>query len=265
MKTYQIGILDSGVGGLSIWKEIKKRLPDYPTVYLADSLNCPYGEKTKDEIFDLSKRMVEFLLSKDVHLVVIACNTISVMCLDELRREFPTVHIVGTVPAIKKAAEVTKNGKIGIFSTYTTSQSRYLSNLITEHANHHRVIVKGNATLVPFIEKGDTASEALQKALLEELTFFQAEQIDTLVLGCSHFPFLRHIIEEKGNFKTILDSGEAIAREVKRHVDSRKKTNTFVKHAFYTTGEMEQFTETLRSLLKDDLSGKKHTVQKINL
>src|SRR5579872_6627153 len=117
MDTRPIGILDSGVGGLTVWTEILKQHPNESTLYIGDSKNAPYGDRSPEEIFQLAQQLIQFLLKKDVKLIVVACNVITTTSLDRLRNEFKGVAIVGTVPVVKKAAEVTKKRKIGILST----------------------------------------------------------------------------------------------------------------------------------------------------
>src|SRR6266480_7134956 len=135
MNNNPIGILDSGVGGLTVLQALVHELPHESAIYNGDSHNTPYGAKSEEEIYRLSKRLIEFLLKKEVKLIVIACNTITVTCLDKLRSEYPNVPIVGTVPVIKTAAEVSKNKRIGILSTTRTAQSTYQKRLIEEFAN----------------------------------------------------------------------------------------------------------------------------------
>src|SRR5581483_2839144 len=125
MNVRPIGIIDSGIGGLSIWNAIIRELPQESTTYLADSKNCPYGGRPIQEIHELATRLVRFLLGEQIKLLVIGCNSITVTCLDQLRIEFPQIPIVGTVPVVKTAAEVSKNKKIGILSTNATAKSFY--------------------------------------------------------------------------------------------------------------------------------------------
>ena len=134
MSSDSIGVIDSGLGGLSIWRQIVKKLPKESTIYLADSKNCPYGSNSSEEIYQLSKKLVTFLVQKKVKLIVLACNTITVSCLDKLRKEFPKTPIIGTVPVIKTASEITKNNKIGVLSTARTARSKYQKKLIKTFA-----------------------------------------------------------------------------------------------------------------------------------
>lgn len=235
-----IGILDSGLGGLTVWKEIVRLLPHESTVYIADSQNAPYGAKSEEDIYHLSKKLIEFLLTKNVKLIVIACNTITVSSLDKLRNDYPDIPIVGTVPVVKTAVERTKNNRIGILSTTRTATSTYQQNLINEFAGECKVFVHGTDELVPLIEKGEMEGERITLALKKVLAEFQKEQVDTIALGCTHFPFLREEMQKiLGPNVTLLDSGGAIARQVKRVLEhnqalTKQQNSTY---AFFTTGD----------------------------
>lgn len=268
LPTGKIGILDSGVGGLSIWKEIVRKLPNESTIYLADSVNCPYGDKTPKEIYILAKRLVEFLLEKKVKLIVLACNTITVFCIDRLRSDFPQIPIVGTVPAVKTAAQMSKNKKIGILSTESTAKSNYQKGLIKKFAKDCFVINKGDSELVPYIEKGDTKSEKVKKILRDALEEFLTKGVDTITLGCSHFPFLKTQIQDiMGDKIKILDSGKAIARQVKRVLTNNNHLylSNNPSYTFYTTGNTEEFTQVSRRLLGRKISPSINEVHKVSL
>lgn len=240
-----IGVLDSGVGGLSVWSEIVKELPKESTVYIADSRNVPYGTKTAEEIHRLSRKLVQFLLKKDVKLIVVACNTITVTSLSKLRKEFPQIPIVGTVPVVKTAAEKTKKRKIGILSTVRTAESRYQKDLIEKFAKDLEVLNIGTDKLVPLIEKGDHV-KMIQIILQQELKPFVDARIDVLALGCTHFPLIKAKIQKiLGPKILILDSGPAIARQVKRVLEQNKilAANSLVRHYFYTTGDEKLYNK----------------------
>ena len=125
MNRNPIGIIDSGIGGLSVWKEIAALLTEESTIYVADAKNLPYGEKTEEEVYLLAKAMMRFLIDKDVKLIVIACNTITVSALDQFRKDFPSLPIIGTVPMVKTAATMSKSKRIGMLSTTRTAASSY--------------------------------------------------------------------------------------------------------------------------------------------
>lgn len=268
MNNQPIGILDSGVGGLSIWKEIIRTLPNEPTIYLADSMNCPYGDKTPKEIYILAKRLVEFLLEKKVKLIVLACNTITVFCIDRLRSDFPQIPIVGTVPAVKTAAEETKNRKIGILSTMATAKSAYQKDLIAKFAKGVKVINLGTNELVPFVERGELESKEVREILQKTLNKFSREEVNAIALGCSHFPFLKTQIQDiMGDKVKILDSGKAIARQVKRVLTNNNhlSLSNNPSYTFYTTGNTEEFTQVSKRLIGRKISPSINEVHKVSL
>ncbi len=263
MNNNPIGILDSGLGGLTIWKEVASLLPQESTVYIADSKNTPYGEKSEDAIYNLSKKLIELLLTKQVKLIVIGCNTITVASLDKLRKDFPQIPIVGTVPVVKTAAERTKNNRIGILSTTHTAESQYQKELIQKFANHCVVFNHGTDTLVPFVERGELEGEDVTNELISVLLKFQQEHVDTIALGCTHFPFLREKMQHiLGPTVTILDSGPAIARQVKRVLENNNAVavEQQPEYSFYTTGD----PVIAKKLLVGTIAGEKE-FQKISL
>lgn len=257
MQNRPIGILDSGLGGLTIWNEIVAQLPKESTVYIADSQNCPYGNKNQDQIYRLSKRLVEFLLEKDAKVIVVACNSITVTCLDKLRADFPKVPITGIVPVIKTAAEKTKNKKIGVLSTTRTTQSTYQKELIEKFAKECKVFTHGTDELVPLIENGELTGQKIDKVLRSVLEKFQKEQIDTLALGCSHFPLLNEKIRSiLGSGVMLLDSSGAVARQVNRVLERNSclvEPGNKQKHMFMTTGDIEPFKKISKVLGKGEL------------
>ncbi len=264
MNKNPIGILDSGIGGLSIWQEIIKKLPHESVIYLADSKNCPYGEKTSKEIYDLSRKMIKFLLKKKVKLIVIACNTITVVCLDKLRLDFPQIPIIGTVPVVKTASKMSKNGRIGILSTNQTAKSEYQKDLIKKFSKNLKVLNLGTDKLVPIVESGEKDKIQISKILEEELKPFIDFKIDALALGCSHFPFLKREMQKViGNKIKILDSSGAIARQTKRVILMEKLFSEYNKfnHSFYTTGDLKKF----KAIPKEHLKLKDVKFEKIKL
>jgi glutamate racemase len=263
MTNKPIGILDSGIGGLSVYQEIIALLPHESTMYIGDSALAPYGKLSEEVIFERSKKLVSFLLKKDVKLIVVACNTITVSCIARLREAFPEVPIIGTVPVVKTAATTTKAKSFGILSTTRTANSSYQRELIKQFAEGHRVINLGTDELVPLIENGILEGEQIDSVLQHVLKPFQEEHIDTLVLGCTHFPFIRNQMQKiLGKHVLILDSGEAIARQVKRILEE--------KHTEITEGEPKRAFVTTGDATKIDLIAKKNlgstiTTRKVTL
>lgn len=205
-----IGIFDSGVGGLSIWKEIHQLLPQESAIYLADSKNAPYGDKGKDEIVNLSIKNTEHLLSSGCKLIVVACNTATTNAISYLRTHY-SVPFIGIEPATKPAAIATKTGKIGILATKGTLASELFLNTSAKYRGEVEIIETIGTGLVAIIESGE-----VHKAipLLESYLNPMVEKgIDNLVLGCTHYPFLTDLIKEiVPEHINIIDSGEPVAR-----------------------------------------------------
>lgn len=247
-----IGVLDSGVGGLSIWRQIVQQLPSESTIFVADSKNCPYGGRSAKEIYKLAKPLVGFLASMNVKLIVLACNTITVHCLARFREDFPMIPIVGTVPIVKKAAEVSLTKRIGVLSTKATAKSANQKRLIEQFATGCKVINRGTDKLVPLVERAEVEGERVNILLQKELKTFIDGKTDTLALGCSHFPFL-HLAMQKilGPGVSILEPGEAIARQVRNILTSNETISEgkVATHQMYTTGIVKNFKEASEKLL----------------
>lgn len=240
MSSAPIGIIDSGLGGLTILKEIQLQLPHESLHYLGDTANCPYGSRSAADIYRLSHAMIDRLVEIGAKAVVIACNTISVTSIHQLRTDFPNLPIVGTAPAIKPAARISANRRIGILSTVATANSPYQAGLIAEFAGDCQVLNLGTNELVPRIERGAFATE-LPDVLSDVLRPFQEARVDVLVLGCSHYPLLRQEIQAiLGDGVTVLDSGAAIARQLFRVLVRQgieAPTDSRPDHAITTTSE----------------------------
>ena len=215
-----IGIFDSGVGGTSIWKEINQLLPGESTIYLADSRNAPYGEKSEDAILQLSIKNTEYLLSQNCKIIVVACNTASTNAFEYLR-SYVDVPFIGIVPAIKPAALQTKTGKVGVLATKGTLASSLFHHTTKLHASGIRVIEQEGAGLVALIEAGKLESIEIKSLLQRYLEPMLQADIDCLVLGCTHYPYLIPLLRnELPDHIAIIDSGAAVAKQTK-HVLQR--------------------------------------------
>ncbi|MFV8335427.1 glutamate racemase [Flavobacterium sp. RSP29] len=207
-----IGIFDSGIGGTSIWKAIHQLLPNEKTIYLADSKNAPYGQKSKQEIVALSMKNTDLLLEMNCKLIVVACNTATTNAIQELRAKYD-IPFIGIEPAIKPAVTHSKTQIIGILATLGTLNSE-LFNKTTEKYQDTKIIEQVGHGLVQLIEHGDINSPEMTKLLHSYLTPMIEANIDYLVLGCSHYPYLipqiKKIIPEHIQ---IIDSGEAVAKQ----------------------------------------------------
>lgn len=234
-----IGIFDSGVGGTSIWKEIHVLLPNEHTIYLADSKYAPYGPKGKERIIELCVKNTELLLKKNCKLIVVACNTATTNAIDFLRQNYD-VPFIGIEPAIKPAALKTKTNAIGILATKGTLSSSLFSKTATQFASNVEVIEQVGEGIVPLIEEGKLYSEELRALLQVYLEPMIKANIDHLVLGCSHYPYLTPLLLDMlPKHIKIIDSGEAVARQTKAILDQDgllNTQNTNTKAQFFTNG-----------------------------
>ncbi|MCI9843170.1 glutamate racemase [Flavobacterium pectinovorum] len=209
-----IGVFDSGIGGTSIWSAIHELLPNEKTIYLADSKNAPYGQKTKEEIVALSKKNVDFLIENNCKLIVVACNTATTNAILELRSNYD-IPFIGIEPAIKPAAHNSKTQVIGILATKGTLNSE-LFNKTAEMFHDTKIVEQVGYGLVQLIEDGNLNSPEMTQLLESYLQPMIEANIDYLVLGCSHYPYLipqiKKILPEHIQ---IIDSGEAVARQTK--------------------------------------------------
>lgn len=249
-----IGLFDSGIGGTSIWKEIHQLLPDEDTIYLADSKNAPYGQKTKDEIIALSFKNTEFLLNQNCKIIVVACNTATTNAIKELRAKYD-VPFIGIEPAIKPAALHSKTQKIGILATKGTLNSELFYKNV-EQFQDIEIIEQIGYGLVELIENGKINSYDMKDLLNKYLRPMITSNIDYLVLGCSHYPYLipqiKKILPE--HIK-IIDSGEAVAKQTKKIVNEKVGFR-----AIATESRQQFFTNTNPKVLIDIL-GKNFKVE----
>ena len=246
-----IGIFDSGIGGTSIWREINKILPHESTIYLADSKNAPYGEKSKEQILQLSIKNVELLLKKGCKLIVVACNTATTNAIKELRASY-NIPLIGIEPAIKPAALNSKTKTVGVLATKGTLTSALFNNTSEIHANGIKVLDQVGTGLVELIEKGEVNTAETKKLLRNYLEPMLGQGMDQLVLGCTHYPYLIPLIKEilPNNIK-IIDSGEGVARHTKNVLQQFNLESGLhqgaLEHRFYTNGDIS----VLKAFLRD--------------
>lgn len=209
-----IGVFDSGLGGLSVLREIVARRPDLSTIYVADSGHCPYGGKSADQIIERAEVITEFLLGQGAQLIVVACNTATIAAVEYLRANY-SVPFVGMEPAVKPAVAVTRSGVIGVLATGAALAGDKLHRLIDRHRGTVRVITQPCPGLVEQVERGDLDGPETRRLLTEYARPLVAAGADVLVLGCTHYPFLRATLAEiVGPAVALLDTGEAVARRV---------------------------------------------------
>ena len=246
-----IGIFDSGIGGTSIWSAIHELLPNEKTIYLADSKNAPYGQKTKAEIVSLSIKNTELLLKMGCKIIVVACNTATTNAIQELRAKY-NVPFIGIEPAIKPAATNSKTQIIGILATQGTLNSE-LFNKTTEKYQNIKIIEQVGHGLVQLIENGKINSDEMTKLLHSYLNPMIEANIDYLVLGCSHYPYLipqiKKILPEHIQ---IIDSGEAVAKQTKNVLQEKIGFSTEEKNKslFYTNANPKVLSEILGNKYK---------------
>ena len=235
-----IGLFDSGVGGTSIWKEVHALLPNESTIYLADSKNAPYGQKSQEEIIELSKKNTEFLLNNNSKLIIVACNTATTNAIKALRDTYD-VPFIGIEPAIKPAALHSKTQKIGILATQGTLNSQLFHQTVALYSDV-KVVEQIGYDLVTLIENGEMDSKIMTQLLEEYLLPMVAQDIDYLVLGCTHYPYLIPKIKKiiPKHIK-IIDSGEAVAKQTKHILEINNLFNTSkeVNHTFYINNPPE--------------------------
>lgn len=219
-----IGLFDSGIGGTSIWKEIHHLLPNENTIYLADSKNAPYGEKSKDEIIALSEKNTEFLLQENCKLIVVACNTATTNAITHLRSKY-NIPFIGIEPAIKPAALNSHTKTIGVLATKGTISSELFHQAVLNFPEV-QIIEQIGYDLVPLIENGEIESAKMKDLLKSYLQPMINQNIDFLVLGCTHYPYLIPIIQQilPTNIQ-VIDSGEAVAKQTKRVLELNNLLN----------------------------------------
>ena len=220
--------LDSGTGGIPYMLALKQKQPDARCVYLGDTAHFPYGEKSVEEITECASKAISLIVSRwNPKTLIIACNTISVTALDRLRSIFPTLPIVGTVPAIKLAAKVTKNRRIGFLATNASVNSPYSQKLIDDFASDCTVFRRGDPELVRFVEKDFfTATEEQKAAAVKPAAdYFLSNGCDTVILGCTHFTHIARDIQKAcGTSVKVIDSREGVSNQAIK-VESAEKTH----------------------------------------
>jgi glutamate racemase len=222
-----IGVFDSGVGGLTILSALRKELPFENYVYFGDTAHCPYGTRSEEDIIALSVQANKFLIEQGAKLIVVACNTASQVALSTLRATF-SVPFIGVVPAVKPAARATKKGRIGIAATNQAAKALYLRQLIDEFAGGIEVFAVGCPELVTLVERGELDGPMVEETVKEALEPLLKEDVDVIVLGCTHFPALRSIIERITHHRIqVIDSGAAIARRTHAVLD----TEALIRHS----------------------------------
>ncbi|MCA0154080.1 glutamate racemase [Winogradskyella vincentii] len=250
MSNKPIGIFDSGIGGTSIFKEIHSILPAEHFIYLADSKHAPYGNKTKDEIVQLSIKNTELLLDEGCKIIVVACNTATTNAISYLREKYD-VPFIGIEPAIKPAALKTKTKVVGILATRGTLSSQLFHKTTDLYASGIKVIEQVGEGIVPLIETGQLDSKKMQALLKSYIDPMIEADIDYLVLGCTHYPYLIPILKKMLPKKvTIIDSGLAVAKQTQAILkanDLLNSNNTKPIIKLYSNGDIEVLNSILEN------------------
>ena len=265
MTETRIGVFDSGLGGLSIAKSIVDLLPEVPLVYLADSAHRPYGEKSQHRILERSRCMTQALLSRGCNLIVVACNTATVNTINRLRQEFP-VSFVGVEPGIKPGLLHSKNKNIGVLTTARTAKSQRFQTFCQQFSDQGNILVQPCPGLMEQVEQLDITSANTIEMLRHYLHPLLSQGIDTLVLGCTHYPFLQHTIQQLVGPKiNLINTSDAVARQVSRllgkenvetdSIDLAEKNSPLKSRRteFYTTGKTHLVSQPMANLWGEEI------------
>lgn len=247
-----IGFFDSGVGGLSVWRAVVELLPGEDTDYISDSANCPYGDKSAEMVRELSRRHVRALLARGAKIVVVACNTATAAAVDALRAEWPEVPFVGMEPAVKPAALGSRSGVVAVLATKGTFSGRLWRETSARYASRVHVIKCVADEFVSLVEHGELDGADVEKTIRSRLTPLISANADRIVLGCTHFPFLKPVMERvlEGRAK-VVDPSMAVARQVKRVLESRgllRSDGASAECRFETTGDAASFESFLERI-----------------
>jgi len=255
-----IGMLDSGVGGFSVLRHVRRLLPNEHLIYIADQAHVPYGPRPVAEICSFTSEITRLLLSQGAKIIVVACNTASAAALNALRDIFPLVPFVGMEPAVKPGAGHSRKGRIGVLATETTFGSRRYASLMARYAQGVMAFEDPCNGLVEQIEAGEIDGPVTERILRQALEPMLAAGVDTLVLGCTHYPFVRPLIRQLvGPEIKIVDPAPAVARQVHRmlqqkdYLTNSRDTGTIM---VYTTTDPGHLAGNTSQLLGDSLAGK---------
>ncbi|MGH7827511.1 MAG: glutamate racemase [Candidatus Binatia bacterium] len=249
-----IGLFDSGIGGLTVLHEIIARLPRESTIYLGDTARAPYGTKSIETVLRYSFENSDFLIEKGVKTVVVACNTSTAVALDPLRDRLP-VPVIGVIePGVRRALQVTSNRRVGVIGTEATIQSGAYTKALKAEARNIEVYSRACPLFVPLVEEGWTENPVVAMTVEAYLGSLKQSGIDTLILGCTHYPLLKRAIHKfLGAGVTLVDSAEEVAKELGGLLkkDSLARRNGKGVHSFFVTDAPDRFVEVGRRFLGD--------------
>lgn len=266
-KTAPIGVFDSGVGGLTVAREIMRNLPKEDIVYFGDTARVPYGSKSKDNIIRYSRQIINFLITQNVKAIVIACNTASALALEEMKKEFD-LPIIGVVePGARAALSVTKTNKIGVIGTEATVRSSMYEKIIQGTNPNTEVLAKACPLFVPLVEEGFKKHPVTEQIIDYYLASLMETDIDALILGCTHYPLLRTKIREYvGEKIELINPAYETAMDLKKLLESYDMENPDVEgdhgsYSFYVSDAADKFKQFANSILPYDIE----TTKQINI
>lgn len=259
-----IGVFDSGVGGLTVAKELVRQLPYEDIIYFGDTARVPYGIKSRETVIRFSIENILFLLKHDVKLICVACNTVSSVALPEIKRHFK-VPLVGVItPGAREAVYATQNKRIGVIGTKGTVKSRTYEDEIRQLDPTVRVVAVACPLFVPFVEEGWLAGDVVLRVTGKYLKPLKDTRVDTVILGCTHYPLLKPVIKEvMGRGVTLIDSAKQVGIEVKKILTLEgllNKSGRRGKHQFYVSDNPEWFSDLAERFLGESV----HNVRKVN-
>lgn len=246
-----IAVFDSGIGGISVLREIHHVCPEQSTLYYADQARVPYGPRPEKEVQIFSQEICDYLVDRGAHVIVVACNTATAASINWLRQQYPAVLFVGMEPAIKPAAQLTKTGKIGVLATAGTFKSQRYALLMSRFATDLQLFESGCPGLVEQIEAGHFESEQTTDLLKSFIEPMLEQGIDTLILGCTHYPFVLPTIKSiVGGSVTIIDPAPAVAQQTARLAQSAQKgeAGKLTLHEYVTSGTLCSFISMLNRI-----------------
>jgi glutamate racemase len=257
---HPVGVFDSGVGGLSILRELQRALPHEDFIYLADQAHVPYGSRSLDEVLRFSQGITRYLLAQNAKLIVVACNTASAAALHQLRLDFPNTPFVGMEPAVKPAVGITQSGVVGVLATPATFQGKLFASVLERFAEGVTVLKDTLPGLVALIENGRTGGEEVDQLLRRSVQPMLDQGADTLVLACTHYPFIIPALRNvTGPDIQIIDPSPAIARQAARVLEENQLQGISLDKGetiFLTTGRATGFTHQIIQLINGSESAR---------
>lgn len=250
-----IGVLDSGVGGLSVLREIHRCIPTHPTLYYADQAHLPYGAKSKTELYGYVDAIIRFMRDSGARVIVFACNTASAACLVEMRAAYPEIPFVGMEPAIKPAVQATRSGAVGVLATQVTANGDLYRQTLARFAGNARVITQVASEFVQLVEQADWESARGREILHAHLQPMLDAGVDQVALACTHFPFLIDALQEiAGENVHFIDPSPAIALQTRRLLEKAGllRDGTLAQHTYWTSASPDKLRDMIKRLIDVD-------------